>query len=235
MGRRLLKTGRAGFYTVVSDLGKKQDQTITGIMHTKQVHKEGYECFFEHSLVYLAITGKITWDKLLDGMEMVVNMQGLHDDTGKRKPLLVVDGQGVGDVITDFARQRQIRVVPIVSVAGYTERFNKEEGSYYVAKSILAQTLVRNAESGVLKIAKGLAHEEEIRKQLKKYTAKYKKSAIMTYENAKESDHDDIVSMLTLGNYFLTTRYKSVLLRNDKRPLPMKQESHRRRFVGRRR
>lgn len=234
MDRRLFKLGRAGIHTIVSDLGKKQDSTINGIFRTRVIEKEGYRQFFVHELVYLIKSPKMSWPDLLIAMEKLVNLPGLVPAPGLKVPMLILDAQGGGDVFNDFARDRGIHTAGVLATSGDTESYDKESNIHNVSKGILAKGLVRNVEKGVLRVAGTLSHRKELEKELENYSAKIKKSGMMTYENSKDSVHDDMVSMLTLGNYWLTYQYRSELFQYKKR---VKKEEYdmRKNFVSRRR
>lgn len=129
----------------------------------------------------------------------------------RRRAVLCFDATGVGGAVSDLlsAAYRQGRLGDhwpkrFNLVAGFSsralEKGGRSAGGGSVHKGDLVARLVRLHETGRIVVPPGLPGAEDLVKQLRAFKLKQNaRTGNVTYEAARESDHDDLVIALALA------------------------------------
>lgn len=189
-------------YSLIADFGKKVDDATIGIVETVKNSNEIYKTFYTHTVVDLFIYKGLPWDKLIDKFSYFYEIPEL-----KGCPI-ICDANGVGDVVIDYMRKAKLNVVPVLTTTGERESIN--EDVFHVAKKILVSVFMQSLSLKKWFFAKKLPYSAKLLTQFENFQLKMSSNGNETYENAKDSIHDDLVTMCLLGNYILRKRFIDV-------------------------
>lgn len=128
---------------------------------------------------------------------------------------LAVDATGVGTAVVDMIRERGLTPYAITITAGNSER-RTGPNSFNVSKTELVHLLVAALNRGILKIATLQPEAAQLEHELMRFQMKKTASGGMTYEAAKEADHDDTVMAACVGLYLFRHLAKRHELSNRK-------------------
>jgi len=127
----------------------------------------------------------------------------VHGETGQR-PLLIVDGTGVGRAITEMVRKAGMPCIMVTVTGG--SKPNKEGSNWTIPKKDLVGPAQLGIQNRTIKLAKGLAHAEILVKELQNFHHKQNiATGNDTFEAHRESDHDDLVFAVSLVAYAFRT------------------------------
>lgn len=182
---------------IVLDLGRKQDYTPVGVINTIKTQSDIHKVKYEHRLIHLELLKNFTWDYFYQYLKK------LTDNSVLRKAPIIVDANGIGDVVISNLRSMGFNVIPVLTTSGNFAENVSEDGSYHVSKRILVTTLGNSFEQGKWIFAKNIQHKDKIKEQFEGFQMKVTNAGNETFENAKDSIHDDIVTMCMIGNYIL--------------------------------
>lgn len=212
-------------FTLVTDLGSKVDSTTIGVIETIEDCNHEFKRFYSHCLIDLFVYKKMKWTELIPIFKKFYELPGM-----KNAPI-IVDGNGVGDVVISFMKQAGLVVIPVISTRGESESINSETGAFHVSKKVLAQTFMQTLSYKKWSFAENLMHKKELLLQFENFTTKTSSAGIETFENAQASVHDDIVTMCLIGVYVLRKIYIDVFAnkfcsakRNQKKYNPRRVE-----------
>jgi hypothetical protein len=127
------------------------------------------------------------------------------------KPIteLIVDKTGVGVAVTDLLKERRLNHIA-VTITGLGQKANRHgTKEYSVPKQDLVSALEVPFHKGTLKVAKGLQEWPKLREELLNFRRKQnKRTAHISYEHWRESDHDDLVLAAALACWKATYKRK---------------------------
>jgi len=138
-----------------------------------------------------------------------------HPDND-RKTYLVIDQSGIGQPVCDFLRKKKLNPIGITITAG--EAVNSTDTGYKVSKAILVSTLQIIFKRHRIKISGQLPMgvKSQLLHELKSFQAKIKtQTKNVSYEAAKEEDHDDIVMALAIGVWIFQRFFPDALEGNQ--------------------
>jgi hypothetical protein len=127
------------------------------------------------------------------------------------KPIteLIVDKTGVGVAVTDLLKERRLGFIA-VTITGLGQKVNRHgTKEYSVPKQDLISALEVPFHKGTLKVAKGLEGWPKLREELLNFRRKQnKRTAHISYEHWRESEHDDLVLAAALACWKATYKRK---------------------------
>jgi hypothetical protein len=210
-------------YYVGLDLGQSQDYTALAVVqkiptydeetgkHAKELHLKHLERYplktpYTHiaDTVRDLLTGPPFTDDIRDGFRI-----------RKAQTELVVDKTGVGVAVTDLLKERRLNFFS-VTITGLGQKVNRTgTREYSVPKQDLVSALEVPFHKGTLKVAKGLEGWPKLREELLNFRRKQNtRTAHISYEHWRESDHDDLVLAAALACWNATyTRKGSTKMR----------------------
>jgi len=152
-------------------------------------------------------------DRLPLGTSYPDQVQRVHS-LMNRKPLnqgqttLCVDMTGVGKPVVDMAARKGLNPVGVQIHGGDTAIWDDKRTSAKVPKKDLIATLVILAQSGGIKIAKGLPYGDLLAKELADYQIKINpNTANVSFSNGREAEHDDLVLAVATALWVGEHRY----------------------------
>jgi hypothetical protein len=179
------------------DVGQSQDYSAIAIL--KKVPGSGY------LVSYL--------DRLPLGTSYPDQVQHIRGLMG-RKPLnqaqttLCVDTTGVGKPVLDMAARKGLNPVGVQIHGGDTATWDESRTVARVPKKDLISTLVILAQSGHVRIAKGLQHGDLLAKELSDYQVRINpNTASVSFGNGREAEHDDLVLAVAVALWVGERRY----------------------------
>jgi hypothetical protein len=130
---------------------------------------------------------------------------------------LVIDSSGVGEGVRHMLRRLNVNPLIGVTVTAGQGASKVSPGKWHVSKSVLVTKLMgvigsrewvigpdgKRREQSFLQIPTDLAEGQTLRDELAAFSVNFTKSGAMTYA-AEGSGHDDFVSALSLGIYYLS-------------------------------
>jgi hypothetical protein len=123
----------------------------------------------------------------------------------KPKVELLVDKTGVGRGVTDILKDRGLRFTGIVIHGG--ESSHRSNGADHVPKKDLVAALEVPFDKGTLKIAEGLGLWPVLKEELQSFRRKQNpKTAHVSFEHWRDSDHDDLVLAVAMACWGATSR-----------------------------
>jgi len=189
-------------YYVGLDLGQSQDYTALAVIQKVRSY-DAFELHLKHleryplKTPYTDIADQVKSLLTEDPFTTPVYMNG-H----VTKPIteLIVDKTGVGVAVTDLLKERHLRFTN-VTITGMGQKVNSNGArEYSVPKQDLVAALEVPFHKGTLKVAKGLKGWDILRDELLLFRRKQnKKTAHISYEHWRESDHDDLVLAAALA------------------------------------
>ncbi len=114
------------------------------------------------------------------------------------RPVLIVDGTGVGKPVVDMMRRLGLHPVA-VAITGGREENSGGDFNHSIPKRNLVGSLVVTLQEGRLKIAAGMPFAKELQHELLNFKAKISASGHDTYDAWRESIHDDLVLATALA------------------------------------
>lgn len=188
-------------YALVSDFGKKVDATIIGIVETICRETDNMKKQYEHRLIDLFKFEKLDWP------DLIKKFQNLYEIPELKNCPIIVDGNGLGDVVISYMKKAKLIVVPVLTTSGESETIDEESGAFHVAKKLLVSSFMQSISLKKWKFSNNLPHKDEMLLQFENFQLKISKAGNETYENVRDSVHDDMVTMCMIGNYVLRKRF----------------------------
>lgn len=112
------------------------------------------------------------------------------------------DMTGVGAPVMEAIRKLHVPMIGVVITGG--ERISQPEpNEYHVPKEALVTQLVKLAQTGRLKVMRGVKYQQEFREELGAFGYKINKaSSTVSYESIENAVHDDLVISVALSTWF---------------------------------
>jgi hypothetical protein len=201
-------------YFVGLDLGQSADYTALAVVQSVKEPTGGGN--FQTSLHLRHLERyplRTSYTAIADGVVNVMRSGPLTSDEydpsrhriAKPKVELLVDKTGVGRGVTDILKERGLRFTGIVIHGGETT--HKTDGSYHVPKKDLVAALEVPFDKGTLRIAEGLDLWPALREELQSFRRKQNpKTAHVSFEHWRDSDHDDLVLAVAMACWGATSR-----------------------------
>jgi len=137
---------------------------------------------------------------------------------GPAKPVLLIDHTGVGRGVFDIFRHAGLGI-PLIGVTftgGQEAKQNEDHPwEWTVPKKDLVSALQVMLQGQRLKVAPGLPEGPAFIKEMQTFRMTVKPNATVTYEAAREGDHDDLVlsvSLVCWGNEVLLAQRGGIIL-----------------------
>jgi hypothetical protein len=112
------------------------------------------------------------------------------------------DMTGVGAPVLEGIRKKHVPIIGIVITGGATVS-QPEPNEYHVPKEALVTQLVKLAQTGRLKVMKGVNYQHEFREELGAFGYKINRaSSTLSYESIENSVHDDLVVSVALATWY---------------------------------
>jgi hypothetical protein len=204
-------------YYVGLDLGQSADYTALAVVQTVHTHdastgKQGMDLHLRHLERYpLKTPYTIIADHVCDLLHGPPFTSDEFDGWRHTKPSvqLIVDKTGVGVAVTDLLKERHLNYIG-VTITGLGQKVNRNGvREYSVPKMDLVAALEVPLHKGTLKVAKGLELWPALREELLNFRRKQNtRTAHISYEHWRESDHDDLVLAAALACWKATYRRK---------------------------
>jgi hypothetical protein len=187
-------------YYVGLDLGQSADYTVLAVVQkvNGDLHLRHLERYPLKTL-YTTIADSVR--DLLGGPPFTVDeYDPQHHRIAKPKVQLVVDKTGVGVAVTDLLKERRLNYIG-VTITGLGQKVNRNGmREYSVPKMDLVAALEVAFHKGTLKVAKGLELWPALREELLNFRRKQNtRTAHISYEHWRESDHDDLMLAAALA------------------------------------
>jgi hypothetical protein len=183
-------------YVVGVDLGREIDPTAFAVLD-----RSGNAL----DLVHLARFVPIRED-LLDvatRLEDIVTSPALAGQVA-----IAVDGCGVGREWIRLVRGARLAtlcpIYAVVAVGNLRPPGQKRGQFIFCPKALLVANLARLGAEGRLRMARGLEHEDRLRRELATFRTKGREDGGVRFENDHRADHDDLVSALLLAAWVAT-------------------------------
>jgi hypothetical protein len=204
-------------YYVGLDLGQSADYTALAVVQTVPTYdaatgKHSTELHLRHleryplKTPYTQIADHVR--DLLSGPSFTVPVLE-NGRVAKPSTQLIVDATGVGTAVTDLLTERRMNFVE-VTVTGLGQKVSRNgTRKYSVPKQDLVAALEVSFQKGTLKVAKGLELWSALREELLNFRRKQNaRTAHISYEHWRESDHDDLVLAAALACWKATYKRK---------------------------
>lgn len=131
----------------------------------------------------------------------VARIWGLPEMMGTRN-WAIGDMTGVGAPIMEGIRKKRVPMIGVVITGGEVTS-QPQPNEYHVPKQALVTQLVKLAQSGRLKVMKGVRYQPEFREELSAFGYKINKaSSTVSYESIENAVHDDLVISVALATWF---------------------------------
>ena len=202
-------------YYVGLDLGQSQDYTALAVVqkvptHDPQTGKHGTELHLKHLERYPL---KTPYTDIADGVKSLLTgppfTVPVLENGRVARPIteLVVDKTGVGVAVTDLLKERRLSYIA-VTITGLGQKANRTgTREYSVPKQDLVSALEVPFHKGNLKVPSGLEGWPKLREELLSFRRKQNtRTAHISYEHWRESDHDDLVLAAALACWKATYR-----------------------------
>lgn len=112
------------------------------------------------------------------------------------------DMTGVGAPVMEGIRKKHVPMIGIVITGGATVS-QPEPNEYHVPKEALVTQLVKLAQSGRLRVMKGVKYQQEFKEELGAFGYKINKlSSTVSYESIENAVHDDLVISVAMATWF---------------------------------
>jgi hypothetical protein len=204
-------------YYVGLDLGQSQDYTALAVIqkvptYDPQTGKHSSELHLKHleryplKTPYTDIADQVK--SLLSGDPFTTPVLS-NGRVAKAITELIVDKTGVGVAVTDLLKERRLNYIA-VTITGLGQKVNRTgTREYSVPKQDLVSALEVPFHKGTLKVAKGLEGWPKLREELLNFRRKQNtRTAHISYEHWRESDHDDLVLAAALACWKATYQRK---------------------------
>lgn len=179
-------------YTIGLDLGQSKDYTALCIL---EQHGRYDEAIFHARHLQRYQLGT-SYPAIVADVATICRREPLASN----KPMLAIDGTGVGAAVVDlFRKERNLnaRIVPVMITGG--DKVNCEAGVYRVPKRDLVSVVQVALQMSRLKIAASLPDAAVLTAELQNFQVKITESANDTYGAWREGTHDDLVLALALS------------------------------------
>jgi len=204
-------------YYVGLDLGQSADHTALAVIQKVPVYdaktgKHSRELHLKHleryplKTPYTDIADQVK--SLLSGPPFTTPAL-LNGRLARPTTELIVDKTGVGAAVTDLLKERRLNYIA-VTITGLGQKVNRHgTREYSVPKQDLVSALEVPFHKGTLKVAKGLEGWPKLREELLNFRRKQNtRTAHISYEHWRESDHDDLVLAAALACWKATYKRK---------------------------
>jgi hypothetical protein len=201
-------------YFVGLDLGQSADYTALAVVQSVKERIEGSNFRATLHLRHLQrYPLRTSYTTIADGVVDVMRSEALNTDEydparhriARPEVELLVDKTGVGRGVTDILKERGLKFTGIVIHGGETT--HKTDGAYHVPKKDLVAALEVPFDKGTLKIAEGLELWPALREELQSFRRKQNpKTAHISFEHWRDSDHDDLVLAVAMACWGATSR-----------------------------
>jgi hypothetical protein len=201
-----------GFY-VGLDLGQSADYSALAVVQVvKEVNEEGKIRSYLHLRHLERYPLRTPYTTIADGVAALMRSEELNGyeydpsrrRTAKTRTDLFVDKTGVGAGVTDLLKAMGLRFTAITIHGG--EKVNNDNGAYNVPKKDLVAALEVPFDTGTLKVAEGLQLWGTLKDELLNFRRKQnQRTAHISYEHWRESDHDDLVLACAMACWGATT------------------------------
>jgi hypothetical protein len=188
-----------GFY-VGLDLGQSADYTALAVVQVVKEVNEGKISSFLHLVHLERYPLRTPYTTIADGVAALMRseeLNGYEYDPSRRRTArvrteLLVDKTGVGAGVTDLLKAKGLRFTPITIHGG--EKSHSERGAHNVPKKDLVAALEVPLDTAAFKVAEGLELWPTLKEELLNFRRKQnQKTAHISFEHWRESDHDDLV------------------------------------------
>ena len=115
---------------------------------------------------------------------------------------LVVDATGVGAPVVDMLKQAGLGPTAVTITAGFTPRYDPEQGSFSVPKRDLVTTVAVLLEQRRLLIPPDLPNADLLTRELQAFRRKITPVGSDTYAAGREGPHDDLVLCVALAAWY---------------------------------
>ena len=201
-------------YFVGLDLGQSADYTALAVLQTVKDRTGGGNFRTVMQLRHLQrYQLRTPYTTIADGVVDVMRSKALTGDesdpashrVARAKAELLVDKTGVGRGVTDILKERGLKFTGIVIHGGETT--HNTDDAYHVPKKDLVAALEVPFDKGTLKIAEGLELWPALREELQSFRRKQNpKTAHVSFEHWRDSDHDDLVLAVAMACWGATSR-----------------------------
>jgi hypothetical protein len=201
-------------YYVGLDLGQSADFTALAVVQSvKERNDESQLKTFLHLRHLERYPLRTPYTTIADGVVSVMGSEALNSGEydparhriARSKVELLVDKTGVGRGVTDILKERGLRFTGIVIHGG--ESTHKTDGACHVPKKDLVAALEVPFDTGRLKIAEGLSLWGVLKEELQNFRRKQNpKTAHVSFEHWRESEHDDLVLAVAMACWGATGR-----------------------------
>jgi hypothetical protein len=186
-------------YFVGLDLGQSQDFSAIAVMEMHGLTKATYKFNCVHLQRWQIHT---SYPAIVADTVRMMNSRELQQ--GKMRPVLAVDGTGVGAAVIDlFKRERMNARLEPIQITGGSE-VTKENGTNRVPKRDLVSTVQVYLQNQRLKIASELPEAETLIRELQNFQVKINDNAHDSYGAWREGTHDDLVLAAALALWSAT-------------------------------
>ena len=204
-------------YYVGLDLGQSADYSALAVVQTVPTYgaatgKHSTELHLRHLERYPL---KTPYTQIADHVRELLSSPPFtvpvleNGRVAKPSTQLIVDATGVGTAVTDLLTERRLNFVE-VTITGLGQRVSRNgTRKYSVPKQDLVAALEVPFHKGTLKVAKGLEGWPKLREELLNFRRKQNaRTAHISYEHWRESDHDDLVLAAALACWKATYKRK---------------------------
>ena len=204
-------------YYVGLDLGQSADYTALAVVqkvptYDEQTGKHAAELHLKHLERYPL---KTPYTEIADQVKSLLTGPPFTDNIRdgfrirKARTELIVDKTGVGVAVTDLLKERRLGYIA-VTITGLGQKVNRTSArEYSVPKQDLVSALEVPFHKGTLKVAKGLEGWPKLREELLNFRRKQNaRTAHISYEHWRESEHDDLVLAAALACWKATYKRK---------------------------
>jgi hypothetical protein len=204
-------------YFVGLDLGKSADYTALAVVQTvKEPNQEGELEKYLHLRHLERYPLGVNYTTVADGVCTLLQSPPFTEDEydlrrhriAKPKVELLVDRAGVGEAVVDILKERGLKFTCITITGGMGQKANYlGGGTYSVPKIDLVAALEVPFHKGTLQVAEGLTLWPALREELLNFRRRQNtRTAHVSFEHWRESDHDDLVLVAALACWGATRR-----------------------------
>lgn len=197
-------------YFLAVDFGTMQDYTAITVTQrveryqelksshgTPAYYREKQKVVSEYENTYLRRAAQgMPYPEVLRNVKAMIN-----SPTMAGKTALLFDASGVGVGLMQQAQDMGMDPIGITITGGNKVTVNSDLGGYNVPKRELVMSLLLAFQNHRIKIAPS-PHRDALKAELQAFRLKMKKTGTETYENYRDSDHDDLVLSLAMGVWY---------------------------------
>jgi hypothetical protein len=186
-------------YFVGLDLGQSRDFSAICVLERHGTSKDNYTFHCRHLERWQLRT---PYTEIVADTTRMMNSPQMQ--SGRTRPMLAIDGTGVGAPIVDlFKRERmKARLEPILITGG--SEVSKENGTNRVPKRNLVSVVQVYLQNQRLKIASELPEADTLVRELQNFQVKITDSSNDIYGAWREGTHDDLLLAAALALWSAT-------------------------------